>query len=863
MKKYIFGSVFALSMLASPLLASAAGLTSSQINAVIQLLQSFGGDPSVISNVETALGGYASRALPPSCVRLTQQMTIGSTDATSGGEVTELQTFLQQNGYFTFTGAKGYYGLMTADAVGRYQVAHNIVSSTDSNDAGITGPQTRSAIESETCGVATIPQQLPSPSNPQNPTAPAQTVPTVTVGSCGSATGGSYNAAPSGASLCGAGTSSAATPVTITSPVGGSYTVGQTIHIAWTPSTTPVQSIAFIPVNGGSAYYIWSQKVNGDPVITSGSYDYTVRSGSIPSGSYLIGMSTVPGSDTINTQNSYAPITITNTPTLFFGDTAGDVNSVTVQSGGAVTLKWDSTSATSCSASAVPSDSSWTGSKSLSGTQTISNITTSRTYYLTCNSLVGISLRGVASYFTVNVTPAVSLSGLTNSQIQAVLSLLSTFNANNTTVANVTTVLNGGTVSSTAPSGLTSSQIQSIISLLTSFGANSTTITNVQNILSVTAPPPVVDVWTPSTVTAGQSFTLTWSSTNATSCSLGATNGYNDNGSWGKLNLATSGSLSISPYPSSSSPYNAQYNVTCVGSGGSLTVTAVVTVQPTPTTAAPVITTVLFGADVTYGTGRYIYTIDGTNLANVVKVKETHLVDGETDYTSFVSHSDSKIVFATNYIVGQSYADSYQSQVSVVNSDGTESNIMPIQINFATSAPAPTITSTSAKAAGNFEMDAGDTASITGSNFPSNATVYLGGLQATVISNTSTLLWINVPNTLAAGNTYPLYVTGSNGTSNTVQVNILSNLAAPTISSINPTSVTQSGTVTVYGTNFDSGSYVEIAGMSVTPNVINSTTLTFVVPTQVSAGQTYQFQIAEEASALISNYSPVLTVTAQ
>ena len=71
----------------------------------------------------------------------------------------------------------------------------------------------------------------------------------------------------------------------LTWPNGGSYSTGNTMHIAWSPSTAAVQDVAFMPVNGlGEPYYVRSA---GDPVITTGSYDYVVQP-SIPTGSYYV-----------------------------------------------------------------------------------------------------------------------------------------------------------------------------------------------------------------------------------------------------------------------------------------------------------------------------------------------------------------------------------------------------------------------------------------------------------------------------------------------------------------------------------------------------------------------------------------------
>ena len=127
----------------------AADLTTPQINSIVALLKAFGADQSVINDVQTALGGTLP-AQSSSCVNLTSNMTLGSTDANTGGDVTTLQTYLAQKGYFTYTGPKGYYGMVTAEAVGQYQIQNNVVGSVNDTAYGITGPQTRSSISSGT-----------------------------------------------------------------------------------------------------------------------------------------------------------------------------------------------------------------------------------------------------------------------------------------------------------------------------------------------------------------------------------------------------------------------------------------------------------------------------------------------------------------------------------------------------------------------------------------------------------------------------------------------------------------------------------------------------------------------------------------
>ena len=87
-----------------------------------------------------------------------------------------------------------------------------------------------------------------------------------------------------------------------------------------------------------------------------------------------------------------------------------------------------------------------------------------------------------------------------------------------------------------------------------------------------TPPPPTVTLTAnPTTINSGQSSTLTWSSTNATSCSATTPSGWTSS-------TATSGTQSVSPTTTTT------YTITCTGTGGSTPATATVTVNPSSIT---------------------------------------------------------------------------------------------------------------------------------------------------------------------------------------------------------------------------------------------------------------------------------------
>ena len=96
---------------------------------------------------------------------------------------------------------------------------------------------------------------------------------------------------------------------------------------------------------------------------------------------------------------------------------------------------------------------------------------------------------------------------------------------------------------------------------------------NVESAATTPTPTPTVSLSaSPTSITAGQSATLTWSSTNATSCTA--------SGGW-------SGSKTLSGNESGSPTQTATYTLTCTGSGGSANASATITVTTPPPPPPP------------------------------------------------------------------------------------------------------------------------------------------------------------------------------------------------------------------------------------------------------------------------------------
>lgn len=108
-------------------------------------------------------------ALAATCTPITRLLYRGATDATTGGQVSELQRFLRDKGYFSF-GVTGYFGLATEGALKQFQRRYGIVSSGNpaTTGYGATGSRTRAKIQALS---GCVPRSASSSSAPSGPLA--------------------------------------------------------------------------------------------------------------------------------------------------------------------------------------------------------------------------------------------------------------------------------------------------------------------------------------------------------------------------------------------------------------------------------------------------------------------------------------------------------------------------------------------------------------------------------------------------------------------------------------------------------------------------------------------------------------------
>ena len=250
-------------------------------------------------------------------------------------------------------------------------------------------------------------------------------------------------------------------------------------------------------------------------------------------------------------------VTYNNLPTPPTPTVTLSANPSTITVGNSSTLTWTSTNATQCSAV-------WTNNTATSGSFVVSpNLTTE--YVISCTGNGGVA------YATTTVTvnngggggptkPTVTLSA--NPSVIYV-GATSTLTWTSTNAAQCNAVW---TTSTSTSGSLVVSPATTTVYTIDCFGNGATTTattTVIVNPLPQNPAPTVTLSANPSTITVGNSSTLTWTSTNATQCSAVWTN-----------NTATSGSFVVNPGSTTT------YVIDCFGNGATTTATTTVTVNP-------------------------------------------------------------------------------------------------------------------------------------------------------------------------------------------------------------------------------------------------------------------------------------------
>jgi len=234
-----------------------------------------------------------------------------------------------------------------------------------------------------------------------------------------------------------------------------------------------------------------------------------------------------------------------------------------IDQGQSATISWSSTDATSCTASG-----GWSGARGTSGSESVSPSATT-SYTLTCSGDGGSANDNIT--VTVNEPPApvptvnVTVSPSTIDQGQSATISWSSTDANSCTASGGWSGARGTSGSESVSPSVTTSYT------LNCSGDGGNASDSVAVTVNAPFPAPAVSVTaSPSTIDQGQSATISWNSTDATSCTA--------SGGWSGAR-GSSGSESVSPTATAS------YTLTCSGDGGSAndSVTVIVTQPPVVT----------------------------------------------------------------------------------------------------------------------------------------------------------------------------------------------------------------------------------------------------------------------------------------
>ena len=353
-------------------------------------------------------------------------------------------------------------------------------------------------------------------------------------------------------------TSSRSYVLTCSGPGGSASLSTEVVVTAPAPSVSLSASPTTV-ATGGTATLTWSS-IDAAACTASGGWSGSVAtSGSQSTGALS---ATTDYELTCNGPGGSATQSTTVTVTPASPVISLNVNPSTVTSGNAATITWSSTNASSCTAQGT-----WTGTKSISGSQSTGALTANANYTLTCTGAGGSASQS-ASVTVTPPAPTVSFGARPSTVQKGSDSMLSWSSANATSC-----IASGAWKGNQALSGsqVTPSLPTTAVYVLTCTGAGgsatqSTTVTVAPSSLA-----PIVNLSLgPSAIASGGSSTLNWSSTNATSCSA--------SGDWSG-SKAVRGSESTGNLSASST-----YMLTCTGAGGSASQSATVSVTaPAPT----------------------------------------------------------------------------------------------------------------------------------------------------------------------------------------------------------------------------------------------------------------------------------------
>jgi hypothetical protein len=369
-----------------------------------------------------------------------------------------------------------------------------------------------------------------------------------------------------------------------------------------------------------------------------------------------------------------------------------------------------------------------------------------------------------------------------------------------------TTYVSATQVTATVPANLIASAGNASITVSTTAGSSGTSTITIQS-----GTPTITGINPTSATAGGAAFTLTVNGTNFDSSAKV---------SWNGTALTTS-------YVSASQ-VTAAVPANLIASTGTISI-AVTTTAGTSSTSSFTVqaaSPTISGTSPTsaiVGGATFTLTVNGTNFDSSTKVNW----NGAALTTTYINGTK-----VTANVPASLIASVGTANISVTTNAGTSAvSTFTIQLG------APTITTispTSVTVGGS-----AFTLTVNGSNFDSSAVVKWNGTALATTPLSSTQLTATVPaNLIASTGSASITVATSVGTSPVASSIAIQQAGVPTISTLDPASVTAGGSaflLTVNGTGFDSSSVVKWNGTALTTIDVNSTELQTAISANLTA----------------------------
>jgi hypothetical protein len=317
----------------------------------------------------------------------------------------------------------------------------------------------------------------------------------------------------------------------------------------------------------------------------------------------------------------------------------------------------------------------------------------------------------------------------------------------------------------------------------------------------------------PNTATAGgPAFTLTANGSNFVNGATVQVNGSN------RTTTFVSGTQLTASIPSSDIASAGTLAIGVINPDGSTTGTLAFTVN-NPNNPQPALASIS-PTSATAGSPGFTLTVTGSNFVSASVVR----VNGASRTTTFVSNTQ-----LTATIPASDIASTGSLAIGVINPDGSTTGTLSLAVNN----PPPSLASISPTSA--TAGSPGFTLTVTGSNFVSASVVRVNGASRTTTFVSATQLTAAIPaSDIASAGTLSVTVftpTPGGGTSTALAFTVTS--PPPSLTSISPSTAIAGGpafTLTATGSNFVSGSIVQVNGANRTTTFVSSTQLTAAIP---------------------------------